>query len=186
MLLKAVLVFIVPLVALGVGIRVFDRLPEYKAIQHRIVGEKPLYRSVEPIYARPAGYSAEEAAAYWQLLAEDAASERHMLKVDLAFPVFYGTAFAAALLLAWSTLGWSFSRAWLLAPVVVLVAADWTENITLLGQLAQLSAGNALSPLWIGVASLATQLKLGMLVVCVILTTGSAGCLTEHYFKRTS
>lgn len=186
MLLKAFLVFIIPTAALLVGVAVFSCLPEHKAVQRRVSGPGPLHWAVTPLNQRLKGYSVAEAKAYWALLAGDVASERHMLKVDLAFPVAYGVAFATALLLAWSTLAWSVNPVWLLAPVAVLVAADWTENIVQLGQLARLNAKGEgeLSATWIGVASLATQLKLAMLLVCTILTIGSAGCLVEHHFRR--
>jgi hypothetical protein len=88
--------------------------------------------------------------------------ERYFLELDLAFPFLYGGALAMSLLMAWASLGRPFSPAWLMAPIVVTVVADWTENLVQLAQLNRFQANGAagLQAGWIGTASIATLLKL--------------------------
>jgi hypothetical protein len=93
----------------------------------------------------------------------------------------YGGAFAMAFLAAWMMLGRPVHIGWLLVAVVIVVAADWTENLVLLAQLDAFEANrNSLSAGWIRIASLATTIKLAAVAACSILTLGLAFCLARQ------
>lgn len=80
-----------------------------------------------------------------------------------------------AFVTAWLMLGRPVHIGWLLAPVVIVVAADWTENLVLLAQLDAFETNrDSLSASWIRVASLATTIKLAAVAVCSLLTIGWA------------
>jgi hypothetical protein len=121
------------------------------------------------------GYDVASVESYWCGLKGARAGERTLLVVDLAFPLLYGGAFAMVVLFAWSTLGlhprWLMA---LLAPVLIVVAADWTENLALLSQLRQFEDTGSLSPGWIRLASTATTLKFVFIGVCILKTLGLA------------
>jgi hypothetical protein len=89
--------------------------------------------------------------------------ERRFQELDLLFPFVYGGLLAAALLLAWARLGRSFSPAWVLLSLALLMFSDWTENLVQLAQLTRYEHGQPLAPHWIRVASTATILKLALL-----------------------
>lgn len=112
-----------------------------------------------PLYQR-LGYDAAAMARHWET--RDLTVERKFLQLDLAFPFFYGGALAASLWMAWAMAGRPFSPAWVLAPAVIAVLSDWTENLVQLGQLRRYATDGAaaLQPAWIQVASTATTLKL--------------------------
>lgn len=55
---------------------------------------------------------------------------------SVLFPFVYGCALAVNLWWAWETLGHPFYPAWIVAPLAMILTADWTEHLL---QLAQLS-----------------------------------------------
>jgi hypothetical protein len=113
-----------------------------------------------PLNFRRGGYDAAEATAYWTWLGEPGrAAELRFLKVDLVFPLGYGAALLASLLIAWSALGLRFHRAWLALPVVIAVVADWVENAIHLRQLQAFMQGAAIDAGAIDLASRATTVK---------------------------
>lgn len=99
-----------------------------------------------------------------------------------SFPFFYGAALATSLLILWALLGRSFNPGWVLAPVVITLLADWTENLVLLVQLRRYAESGArgLNAGWIQVASVATILKLvffvasSLLIVAIIIAALSS------------
>jgi hypothetical protein len=111
---------------------------------------------------RLTGYDLAAVKAYWAALKAGEAldAERRMLELDLVFPFFYGAAFASALLCAWVALGRPFQPVWIMAPVIINVVADWTENLIQLCQLKLFTSGAALQPGWIQIASGATMVKI--------------------------
>ncbi|HEX3129928.1 MAG TPA: hypothetical protein VH394_21525 [Thermoanaerobaculia bacterium] len=114
------------------------------------------------------GYSLSETVSYWEALGSRGRSaERRILELDLAFPLLYGGALAASLLLARSSLKNPLPVALILAPVAITLLADWTENAIHLNQLGRYVADgqSALQESWIRVASTATALKLSFLTV---------------------
>ncbi|HET7234761.1 MAG TPA: hypothetical protein VFJ16_32405 [Longimicrobium sp.] len=129
-----------------------------------------------PLHRRWGGYDAAAFVRYWKALDFQVTPasartgrdvERRFLEMDLVFPFVYGGALAAALLLAWAANGRPFHPVWVMLPVIALVAADWTENLALLGQIRRFAAGGepALQGGWIHVASAATMLKNLLIVV---------------------
>ena len=83
-----------------------------------------------PLNSRYLGYGADEVDALWRALDErdGLRNEKTFLQLDLAFPLLYCGALALSLAIAWHGLGRPFSVAWIAAPVVLLMLADWTEN----------------------------------------------------------
>ena len=81
----------------------------------------------------------------------------------------YGGALLAALLMAWNALRRPFRRAWVMAPVLALMGADWAENLAQLRVISHWSAHgeSALPSGWIAVASAATVVKCLLIGVCV-------------------
>jgi hypothetical protein len=100
------------------------------------------------------------------------AAETRFLEIDLVFPLVYGGAFLAALLLGWALLGRTFNPTFLVLAVAIAVLADWTENLTMLGQIEAFAAGDALSAHRIALASAATLVKLAAVGTLVALTIG--------------
>ncbi|HET7462228.1 MAG TPA: hypothetical protein VFJ82_13310 [Longimicrobium sp.] len=105
--------------------------------------------------------------------------EAKFLEMDLVFPFIYGGGLAAALLMAWAALGRPVHPGWVVAPVLILVLADWTENLATLGQIRRWNAGGpaALQPAWVRVASLATTVKCVFIAVTVLLVVAMAAWL---------
>ena len=88
------------------------------------------------LYMRWKGYDTNDVAELWGALdARARRSERRFLQLDLFFPFFYGGSFLVALMQVWTELGKPFSLVWIIAPVLLTAIADWTENLTQLGQL---------------------------------------------------
>lgn len=121
-------------------------------------------------------YDVDSVQRHWGALDDRALrAEQRFLELDLVFPLLYGGALAFALLMTRAALGWTFSSAWLLAPVLITVLADWTENLTQLSQLKHYltSPPTALQADWIRVASFATLVKLifvsGSFLVLLVL-----------------
>jgi hypothetical protein len=132
-----------------------------KLAPRQATSEKPLMQRL--------GYSVNDARAYWKSFDHAGLlAERAFLKVDLLFPLFYGGAFLASGLILWRALGRPFSVGYIVAPVAVLVLADWTENLVHLHQLARFSARYDLQRGWVGVASTATIAKLSLLGASVV------------------
>lgn len=162
--------------------------------------------STSALNVRPLGYSASEFRTYWRVLGtprsgppastspgclvEGAAitrtpawvAEERFLQFDLGFPLVYGGALLAALLLAWNALGRPFRRTWVIAPVLTLMVADWIENSVHLWQISRWQAAgeSALSSGAIAVSSAATVLKIGFILVCVL---GLAGLLVWYVVR---
>ena len=84
------------------------------------------------------GYDVDGVDRHWGAFAHDLralTSEQRFLEMDLVFPFLYGAALATSLLVLWALLGRSFNPGCVLAPVVITLLADWTENLVLLVQL---------------------------------------------------
>jgi len=106
------------------------------------------------------GYDKSVVQRQWSLLANKnlLGKEQLFLKLDLAFPLLYGSAYATSLWMAWAALGRRFNPVWILLPVLIVVLADWTENLVLLGQIKRYPV--ELQDGWIQAASIATRVKL--------------------------
>lgn len=170
MFLKALLLFVLPTFVLWAGGQLLNciRLADAQdAPVHTAQAEKSGPCSLGeklPINMRLCGYTPADVAQQWGK--HSYKTERQFLLYDLAFPLFYGGALCLALWLAWSDLGRPFAPAWLLAPVLLGMLADWVENLIHLDQLGRYAqhGPTALSSGWIQLASWATSLKL--VLVC--------------------
>jgi hypothetical protein len=138
--------------ALTIGIVVLRSMPASDRVADAKAGASP--------QGKLWGYDVGYVERYWENLKGARISERKLLVVDLAFPLLYGGAFAMVVLFAWSMLG--FHPGWLLAllaPVLIGIAADWSENLVLLAQLGRFEKTGSSSAGWIRLASTATTLK---------------------------
>lgn len=82
--------------------------------------------------------------------------------LDLLFSLVYGGALAANLWWVWATVGHPFHPAWIVAPLAMILTADWTENLIQLAQLRPYVPSNEgrIQNLWIQMSSCATMIKL--------------------------
>jgi len=141
--------------------------------------------SAAPLNMRLLGYTGPEFADYWRVLGNPVfadtlppgtpcpaasaptartpawAAEERFIWLDLGFPLVYGGALIASLLVAWRVAGRPLRRAWVLAPPVALMVADWIENSAQLQQLSRWSPGTvgAVQGPWVAIASAATTGK---------------------------
>jgi len=137
-MVRALLIFFLPLIVLIGGLVYMGTRSQFEQLKAAL-GED----------ARPriGLYGADSIGKRWDTLQkagpELLSSERHMLLIDLPFPCLYGGVLMIGLLVAWSLLGRPFAAVWLLAPVLVLMVADWMENLIQLGQLEAFANGGA-------------------------------------------
>jgi len=153
------------------GVAVIAALPQGRAAAS--VALRPLYRGP---------YDRAYATTYWRTLAAapsvgghaPLASERFLLKLDLLFPLVYGGALAAGLWCSAQALGRPGPGAWLMLAVLLMMVADWTENLVQLAELSRFTATGQASAGWIALASAATGLK-SRLVIALMLLDVAAG-----------
>ena len=109
------------------------------------------------------GYDADDARNHWKAFGDTALrAEQRFLELDLVYPFLYGGALAFSLFIAWTSLGRPFNSLWLVAPSLIMVFADWTENVAQLHEMKRFinNPATTLNPDWIRIASVATTLKL--------------------------
>lgn len=84
------------------------------------------------------------------------------LTMDLLFAVTYGGALAASLWWVWVTVGHPFHPAWIVAPLAMMLIAEWTEYLIQLAQLRQYVASDEsrIQHVWIQISSCETTLRL--------------------------
>src|SRR5712692_3207248 len=102
------------------------------------------------------GYDADNAQTHWSTFDDRALrAEQRFLELDLVYPFLYGSALAFSLVIAWTSLGRPFNSLWLAAPLLIMVLADWTENLAQLHEMKRFMANRAtaLNADWIRVAS---------------------------------
>lgn len=137
-----------------------------------------------PLYQR--GYSADEVARHWGALKSDGLkAEQLFLVMDLVFPLVFGAVFLACLLMLSSLLSWQLHPLWFAAPVVIMVVADWVENLIQLSQLSRYTKGGAvaLQSGWVEVASTATVVKLVFSAGSLLLAVVLVACVIFRSFK---
>ena len=123
-----------------------------------------------PLNTRLHGYTATEATTYWQWLGtEGQLAERRFLKADMIFPLAYGGAMLVSILFTWSALGRRFNPTLIVAPAVIAVIADWTENLVHLRQLRNFMQSEPVQASWIQVSSIATSTKWIFIWVSILL-----------------
>jgi hypothetical protein len=164
-----------PIIVLAGGAVIMSILSGHNYVTRQL-REKADPKDRTALNTRFLGYDTDEVARHWGALdARALQSERRFLQLDLAFPIFYGTALAAALWRAGTAVSMNFSPVWLFVLVAITMIADWTENLIHLSQLRlYMENGNdGLQPGWIQIASAATTVKLlfltGALVLIIIL-----------------
>jgi hypothetical protein len=161
LIVRAIVLLLLPAaVFLGVGY-LMQQLSGHEQVTEHLRQKLGVEKLPKGLGLRPTGYDLAAVKAYWGALSPEAlGAERSMLELDLIFPFLYGAAFAGALLCAWLALGRPFQPVWIMAPVIINVVADWTENLIQLCQLKLFTSGAALQPGWIQIASGATMVKI--------------------------
>lgn len=160
--IKAIFMIALPTVVFFGGAWIMSEMSDRERVMER------LSQAAAPADQKPLNqrlcYDVAAVHRHWGALDDTARhAERRFLELDLIFPFLYGVALATSLLMAWASLGRPFNPAWVLAPVVITLLADWTENLVQLGQIKRYiitSNETALQAGWIQVASTATMLKL--------------------------
>lgn len=173
LLVRAIVILLLPAAVFFGGVYLTQRLCDPSQLRKTIQREKDL----KGLGLRFTGYDLEAVKKYWGALHEKDKRmdvEGRSLEIDLLFPFFYGAGFAGALLCAWAALERPFNPAWILAPVIINVVADWVENFIQLGQLKLFKAGGeaALQPGWIQIASIATIVKAWLFCISYLLVVG--------------
>lgn len=119
------------------------------------------------------GYSLSDARGYWRALGEKGrAAEERFMWWDLSYPLAYGGALCAGVLVAWSRLGLHVvPPVALVAPIVIASVADWVEGLVHLRQLRRYKSGGevAVEEGPIRLASIATLLKLAFLTLSFLI-----------------
>ena len=184
LIVRAIVLLSLPLVVFFGGAYLMQRLSDPSQLRETIQKEKHL----KGLGLRCTGYDLAAVKTYWGALKDGEAldAERRMLEIDLVFPFFYGAAFAVALLFAWATLGRPFHPVWILAPLFIEVVADWIENLIQLSQLKLVTAGAALQPGWIQIASIATILKVWLFCASYFLVVGLVGWMVFSNWPRST
>jgi len=161
MFLKLIAVLALPVVVFFGGAWVMSEMSNRENVRDRLhdaaapEDQKPLNQRI--------GYDVSAVTRHWGAL-DDAGRDamRRFLELDLVFPFLYGAALLTSMLVVWTTIGRPFQPIWLIAPVIITLVADWTENIVQWGQLRRFVDGGefALQAGWIQMASMATVIKL--------------------------
>ena len=172
-LIKAIGLLVLPALVLWGGILLMSKLSGFESVKRQPADAATAQELGHSLQARFSGYKPDEVETHWQALAglkgvDGLSAERRLLEIDLIFPFLYGGALAASLLLAWAALARPFNPAWAMAPVLITVLADWTENIVLLNQIKRFGAAG-LQAGWIQAASLATTVKIFFLIATLLL-----------------
>jgi hypothetical protein len=134
------------------------------------VGLRPLYRCP---------YDRAYAETYWGKLAAappvdghaPLASERALLKIDLVFPLIYGGALAAGLYYSTHQLGHPATGVML--AVLLMMAADWTENLAQLAAMSRFKTGGHAPGTMISIAAVATCSKTALVLALEVLNVGA-------------
>ena len=161
---EAVFLLALPTVIFLGGVRIMTNLSGHEYVER--LRDKLALDDQTSLNQRFMGYDLAAVKRHWQPLASDKLAlqiEQRFLELDLVFPLFYGSAFAISLLLAWTALDRPFNPVWIIAPVAITILADWIENLSQLNQLNRVQQMNDVEALqggWIQVASLATMVKL--------------------------
>jgi hypothetical protein len=168
---EALIIIALPIIVFAGGVWLMKAISGSEYLEERLQAAAEADRT--PLNQR-LHYDVDAVQRHWGALDTKALlAEQRFLKLDLAFPLLYGGALAFSLLMARAALGWTFSSGWLLAPVLMGVLADWTENLVQLSQIKHHLISPPLQADWIRVASLATLVKLvfvfGVWLVLVFL-----------------
>lgn len=109
------------------------------------------------------GPGAEAAKRFWSWVKSAGRQTREkFLTMGLLFSFVYGGAIAGSLWWIWVKVGYPFHPAWIVAPLAMTVAADWTEHLIQLAQLRHNvpSHEGRMHNFWIQMSGCATMIKL--------------------------
>jgi hypothetical protein len=162
--LKALLLIIVPVVLFWAGAVLMSLVCE-RNVESGLRCTNITYET--PLNQRLCGYKKKDVFEHWgRLEANGRCNEKCFLGLDLLFPLLYGSALLASLIVGRALLGRPFGILWVVFPVAIIVVADWIENLVHLSQLKRFvpSDLSTLQPDWIQIASLATAVKLWVLI----------------------
>ena len=130
------------------------------AIDPLTAGEQALFT---PLPLRWLGNGMDAAKLLWSCLKDAGrrAGEK-CCTLDVMFSFVYGGALAASLWWVWMTLGRPFHPIWIVAPLAMILTADWTEHLIQLAQLRHYLSSNEgrIQNLWIEIYGCATIIKL--------------------------
>ncbi len=141
-----------------------QRLPHASApaaAQNSLTTEE--HTLLKPLHARWLGSGLDAAKRSWSWLTGAAQQAGKTLPtVDLLFPFVYGGALAVNLWWVWETLGHPFHPAWIVAPLAIIVMADWAENLLQLAQRRHSGSSHEdrIQNLWLEISACATIIKL--------------------------
>ncbi|ACM21531.1 hypothetical protein Geob_3188 [Geotalea daltonii FRC-32] len=169
---KIVIIILLPVLTFYAGSWFMGKLSNRQYVEQRLQQQLRDPQDQKPLNQRYCGYDAAAVGRHWGTLDQTALQvEKCSLRLDLVFPLFYGAAFFASLLLAWAALGSPFHFSWLAAPVGIAVLADWAENSLQLMQLQHFidEGASGLQQCYIRIASAATIIKLYAIWVVIVL-----------------
>ena len=111
---------------------------------------------------------------------------RNFLTLDLLLSLVYGGALAASLWWVWLAVGRPFHPAWIVAPLAMILTADWTENLIQLAQLRHYVPSNEgrIQNFWIQVSSCATIIKLWLTLGLYVSLAGFVLRLIVSFSNR--
>ena len=130
------------------------------AIIQPIPGE---HQNAELLNLHRLGSGMEAAKKFWSWLnGAGRQAGGKFLTMDLLFSFVYGGALAGSLWWVWVKVGHPFHPAWIVAPLAMIVTADWTEHLIHLAQLRHYVPSNQgrTHTFWIQMSSCATMIKL--------------------------
>ena len=109
------------------------------------------------------GPGAEAAKIIWSSLNSAARQAKEkLLTMGLLFSFVYGGAIAGSLWWIWVKVGHPFHPAWIVAPLAMIITADWTEHLIQLAQFRHYvpSHEGRMHNFWIQMSGCATMIKL--------------------------
>jgi hypothetical protein len=170
--LARIAIFFLPLLVFIGGGAAMRRLTERREVARQLKANLSSRWDILAPNQRLFGYTVDGLKRYWGALNPHAlALEHKALRLDLLFPLLYGSALAVSLLLAWNHRSASFFPGWLL-PLLVTVClfSDWTENLIQLRELRlyKQTDRKTLEAGWVRIASAGTSLKLLCFLGCYV------------------
>ncbi|MBA2487120.1 MAG: hypothetical protein H0V35_13710 [Nitrospira sp.] len=167
MILIALLAIGFPAAVLLGGSRILSQASGRAAVNQLTPGEQ---KAPRPLNLRWFGYGTETAKGYWSWLkCAGRQAEKRFLLLDLVFPLFHGGALATSLWWVWATFGRPFHPAWIVAPLAMILTADWTENLIHLAQLRHYVSSNEgrIQGLWIQIPAARRSSSCGSPPACM-------------------
>jgi hypothetical protein len=168
---SVITVTLIPIVSFIIGNILIIQLANLGYVNSLVLSSGLIFWDKIPLNLRFYGYNQSSILRYWGVFDQRAFdSEIMSLRLDLLFPVLYGATTIYSTLYLWNNLDKPFPILWVLLPIVTTMITDWGENILLLIQIRRFTATpRQVQGTWIGIASIATQLKLFSGIVASLL-----------------